>query len=130
MHDADVQVGAGIDGAGHSVVAVAVDVGVVDAAELDVQGAGLEPAGAVVEVEPTGGGQGGGELFVGEVGDAAVVVVGPAGSPQVAGRVLEDRRIKVVRAEDEHAGALEEGAERLEEGRYGVGVGDRIAGVD
>src|SRR5215467_12412287 len=75
VQHAEPQVGRGVGGPGDLVVAVPLDVRVVDAGHLDVQVGGLYPAAAVVDVQPAAGGHARAELCPGQVGDVPFVVV-------------------------------------------------------
>ncbi len=98
------------------------------AAHLDVEAAGLDPAAGVVRVHPAGRGHARPEFGPGQVGDMPAVLL-RRGVPEVAQRVRGNRRVEVVRAEHEHAGPVQQRAERLEQWLNGLLVRDRVPGV-
>src|ERR1700721_2362397 len=62
------------------------------------------------------------ELFPRRVRDLALLIPGIA-PPQITRRVLEQRGEQVVRAVHEHAGAVEQRADGVQEGGRGIAVG-------
>ena len=75
MHDAEPQVGGRVGRAGDLLVAVALDVRVVHAGDLDVEVADLDPAAVVVGVHPARGLHARAEFGPGQVGDVPAVIV-------------------------------------------------------
>src|SRR5271165_2876179 len=110
MHHAETQVGCRVRGTSYLVVAVQPDVGVMDAGDLNIVVANLDPATPVVGVEPASTLHALAEFTPGQVGHFPIVLT-ETRSPEVPQRVLDPGREQVVGAVDEHAGPVQERAE-------------------